>query len=31
VRVAGTIVRTEGDPARSFYTIGVKIDSITAR
>jgi hypothetical protein len=30
VRVAGTIVETQGDPAPCFYTIGVKIDTITA-
>ena len=30
IRVAGTIVRTGGDPAPCFYTIGVRIDSITA-
>ncbi len=30
VRVAGTIVRTQGDPAPCFYTLGVRIESLTA-
>jgi len=29
VRVVGTIGRTEGDPAPCFYTVGVRIESIT--
>ena len=28
VRVSGTIVRTSGDPAPCFYTLGVKVESI---
>lgn len=31
VRVAGAIVETHGDPAPCFYTLGVKIDTITGR
>ena len=30
VRVAGSIVRTQGDPAPCFYTLGVRVESITA-
>jgi hypothetical protein len=31
VRVNGTIVRTGGDPAPCFYTLGVKIETIAAQ
>jgi hypothetical protein len=31
VRVNGTIVRTGGDPAPCFYTVGVKIETIAAQ
>lgn len=30
LRIAGTIVETQGDPAPCFYTLGVKSDTITA-
>lgn len=30
VRVAGTVVETQGDPAPCFYTLGVKVETITA-
>lgn len=30
VRISGSMVRTSGDPAPCFYTVGVNVESITA-